>query len=170
MSAKCNQPSFEFQVLGRRSVVGRFDGGKITSDAGGLLLREVEKQTGIVGGLAQCFRDERQENWLEHSVEELVRQRVFALALGYEDLNDHDELREDFLLATLVEKEDSTGESRVQERDLGKPLAGKSTLNRLELYSEREPKDRYKKIAVDGEGVERFLVKMFLESRRRVPD
>ena len=170
MSTKCNQRSFEFQVLGRRSVVGRFDGGKITSDAGGLLLREVEKRTGIVGGLARCFRDERKENWIEHSVEELVRQRVYALALGYEDLNDHDELREDFLLATLVEKEDPTGESRVQERDRGKPLAGKSTLNRLELYSEGEQKDRYKKIAVDGEGVERFLVKMFLESRRRVPD
>ncbi len=170
MSTKCNLRSFEFQVLGRRSVVGRFDGGKITSDGGGLLLREVEKRTGIVGGLAQCFRDERQQNWIEHSVEELVRQRVYALALGYEDLNDHDELREDFLLATLVEKEDPTGESRVQERDRGKPLAGKSTLNRLELYSEGEAKDRYKRIAVDGEGVERFLVRMFLESRRPVPE
>ena len=104
MSTKCNQRSFEFQVLGRRSVVGRFDGGKITSEAGGMLLREVEKRTGIVGGLARCFRDERKENWIEHSVEELVRQRVYALALGYEDLNDHDELREDFLLARWSKK------------------------------------------------------------------
>jgi len=94
-------------------------------------------------------------------VKELVRQRVYALALGYEDLNDHDELREDFLLATLVEKEDPTGESRVQERDRGKRLAGKSTLNRLEFNSEGEPKDHYKEIAVDGEGVEPFLVQCF---------
>lgn len=169
MTPKCNLRNFEFQGLGRRSVVGRFDGGKITSDAGGLLLREVERRTRMMRHFAKCFRDERKENWVEHSVEELVRQRVYGLALGYEDLNDHDELREDFLLATLVEKEDPTGESRVQERDRGKPLAGKSTLNRLELYSEGKPKDRYKKIAVDGEGVGRFWVKMFLESRRRAP-
>ena len=135
-----------------------------------MLLREVERRTGILRQFAGCFRDERRESWIEHSVEELIRQRVYALALGYEDLNDHDELREDFLLATLVEKEDPSGESRQQERDRGKPLAGKSTLNRLELYSEGKQKDRYKKIAVDGEAVERFLVQMFLESRRSVPE
>ena len=151
-------------------MVARFNGWKITSAGGGLLLREVERRTGILRQFAGCFRDERRESCIEHSVEELIRQRVYALALGYEDLNDHDELREDFLLATLVEKEDPSGESRQQERDRGKPLAGKSTLNRLELYSEGKQKDRYKKIAVDGEAVERFLVQMFLESRRAVPE
>ena len=138
---------------------GGFDGGEITSDGGGLLLREVEKRTGVMGGFAACFRDELHPGFIEHSLEELVRQRIYALALGYEDLNDHDDLRGDHLLATLVEKEDPTG----QEQDQGKPLARKSTLNRQELHPGGESTDRYKKIALEEEAVERFLVKMFLE-------
>lgn len=133
-----------------------------------MLLREVEKRTGILSGFADCFRDERDPRWIEHTQEELIRQRVYALALGYEDLNDHDELRTDFLLATIVEKNDPTGQDRRCEEDRGKPLAGKSTLNRLELCPETG-KDKYKKISVDAEAVERFLVDMFVESRRRAP-
>ena len=136
-----------------REVRGGFDGGAITSDGGGLLLREVEKRTGIVERFAACFRDHREAERVEHTVRELVAQRVYGLALGYEDLNDHDELRRDPLLAVLVEKEDPTGESRARERDRGKALAGKSTLNRLELTKAKvEEKERYKKIVMDARG------------------
>ena len=137
MLTQCNQESFQFHPLRKREVRGRFDGGAITSDAGGLLLREVEKRTGIVAQFAACFTDHRDPERLEHTVKELVAQRVYALALGYEDLNDHDQLRGDPLLAVLAEKPDPTGESRVRERDQGKALAGKSTLNRLELTGKR---------------------------------
>ena len=92
MPTQCNQESFEFHPLGRREVRGRFDGGAITSDAGGLLLREVEKRTGIIAQFAACFQDHRDPERIEHTVKELVAQRVYALALGYEDLNDHDQL------------------------------------------------------------------------------
>lgn len=168
LPTECTSPGCQFQSVKGRLVVAQFDGGKITSDGGALLLREVEKRTGIIEQFAGCFRDERDPRLVEHSKEELIRQRVYALALGYEDLNDHDQLREDFLLATIVEKGDPTGQSRQREQDRGKPLAGKSTLNRLELYPEGG-NDRYKKIAVDSEAVERVLVELFLDSRRRVP-
>ncbi|HVB29564.1 MAG TPA: transposase [Terriglobia bacterium] len=93
MFTECNQKSFEFHPLNQRQVVGRFDDGAITTDAGGLLLREVEKRTGIIECFAGCFRDHRAAGQVEHTVRELVAQRVYGLALGYEDLNDHDELR-----------------------------------------------------------------------------
>ena len=93
MSAECNRESFEFHPVGRREVVGRFDGGRISSDAGGLLLRETERLTGIMDQFAACFTDHRDPERIEHTVEELVAQRVYALTLGYEDLNDHDDLR-----------------------------------------------------------------------------
>ena len=117
MSTKRNQPSFSFQALGRRQVVARFDGGKLTSDGGGVLLREVARRTGVIEGLAQCFWDGRDGRFIRHSVEELLAQRVYGLALGYEDLNDHDELRTDELLGVLVERPDPE-----------ETLAGKSTL------------------------------------------
>ena len=109
MPTECNQESFRFHPLAPREVRGRFDGGAITSDAGGLLLREVEKRTGIVAQFAACFRDHRDPARIEHTVKELVAQRVYGLALGYEDLNDHDQLRHDPLLAVLVEKADPSG-------------------------------------------------------------
>ena len=137
MPTECSERSFDFQPLGAREVTARFDGGTITSDAGGLLLREIEVKTGLLADLAQCFDDFRDPELIEHSVEELIKQRVFALALGYEDLIDHDQLRTDPLLATLVGKRDVTGEERVDPRDRGTPLAGKSTLNRLELTPAR---------------------------------
>ncbi len=133
-------------------------------------MREVEKRTGIIERFAGCFRDHRAEEQVEHTVKELVAQRVYALALGYEDLNDHDQLRQDPLLAVLAEKGDPTGESRVRERDRGKALAGKSTLNRLELTKAVvEGKERYKKIVMDQAGVDRLLVDVFLEAHERPP-
>jgi hypothetical protein len=124
MTSECSGKLFEFHPLGAREVRGGFDGGAITSDGGGLLLREVEKRTGIGERSAACFTDHREAERVEHRVRELVAQRVYGLALGYEDLNDHDELRRDPLLAVLAEKEDPTGESRARERDRGKALAG----------------------------------------------
>jgi len=105
--------------------VARFDGGAITSDGGGLLLREVERRTGILRQFAACFTDHRDAEQVEHTVQELVSQRVYGLALGYEDLNDHEELRRVPLLATLVGKTDPTGRDRARRRDLGAALAGK---------------------------------------------
>jgi hypothetical protein len=151
-------------------VRGRFDGGAITTDAGGLLLREVEKRTGIVAQFAACFTDYRDPARVEHTVEELVAQRVYGLALGYEDLNDHEELRHDPLLAVLVEKAERRGEERKRERDAGQALAGKSTLNRLELTAAEVSEDeRYKKIALDTRAVDRMLVEVFLQAHREAP-
>ena len=121
MKTECTQKTFEFQGLGRRSVVAQSNGGDITSDAGALLLREQEHASGVIRRFAACFEDHRDPNRVEHSVLELVAQRVYALALGYEDLNDHDDLRVDPLLATLVEKVDPTGKDRRRKRDRGKP-------------------------------------------------
>lgn len=170
MTTECNPRFFEFHPLPGREVRAGFDGGTITSDAGGLLLREVEKRTKIVERFAACFSDHREAERIEHTVKELVAQRVYALALGYEDLNDHDQLREDPLLAVLVDKEDPTGESRARERDQGKALAGKSTLNRLELTKAViEKKERYKKIVMDQAAVDRLLVEVFVETQEKAP-
>jgi hypothetical protein len=125
METQCTPSQLEFHALGQREVIGKFDGGSITSDAGGLLLRETEKRTGIIQGFAQCFTDLRDQELIEHTVEELVAQRVYGLALGYEDLNDHDELRRDPLLAVLVGKGDPEGNDRVRPQDKGKAMAGK---------------------------------------------
>jgi hypothetical protein len=134
-------------MLGPRQVLADFDGGDISSDGGALLLRETERLTGIIRQFAACFTDHRDPDLIEHSVEELLAQRVYGLALGYEDLNDHDDLRRDPLLATVVGKADPTGETRQRRRDRGKALAGKSTLNRLELTPVgADAGSRYKKI------------------------
>ena len=165
MNTECSGKLFEFHPLGGREVRADFSGGTISSDGGGLLLREVEKRTGIVERFGKCFRDHRDAERIEHRVGELVAQRVYGLALGYEDLNDHDELRRDPLLAVLAGKVDPTGESRKREQDRGKALAGKSTLNRLELTkADVGEQERYKKIALDEGAVDRLLVDVFLES------
>ncbi len=170
MTTQCTQESFQFHALWRRQVRGGFDGGTITSDGGGLLLREVEQRTKIIAQFAKCFADHRNPDRVEHTVGELVAQRVYGLALGYEDLNDHDQLREDPLLAVLTEKEDPTGKSRVRQRDAGKALAGKSTLNRLELTgAEVADQERYKKIVIDMEAVDRMLVQVFLQAHETAP-
>jgi Transposase DDE domain group 1 len=167
MTTDCNPQQLEFQGVGRRTVVAAFDGGTLTSDGGLLLLSEVERRRGILRHFAACFRDQRNPAYVEHSVEELVRQRVLGLALAYEDLNDHEELRADPLLATVVGKADPTGNDRRQEQDRGKPLAGKSTLNRLEWGAVKQ--DRYRKISVDSKAVDRFFVDTFLSAHESVP-
>ena len=153
MRTECKQATFEFHGLFHRKVKARFDGGKITSDAGVLLLREVEQRTGLVAGLTACFRDHRDPRLIEHTVEELLGQRIYGLCLGYEDLNDHDQLRTDPMLAVAVDKADPLGERRRQASDRGKALAGRCTLNRLELTAaEVDEQERYKKIAMDRTG------------------
>lgn len=170
MKTECNLEQLEFHALGRREVIGRFDGGRITSDGGGLLLREVDQRLGLLERLAGCFSDYRNPNAIEHSVAALVAQRVYGLALGYDDLNDHDVLRKDSVLALLVGKQDLTGEARVRDQDRGNPLAASNTLNRLELSTpESAAKDRYKKIAADPDALDRLLVDVFLESHRKPP-
>ena len=170
METECITEQMEFQHLGRRGVIGRFDGGKISSDAGGVLLREVEKRTGTMERLSSCFRDYRNEDRIEHSVESLLKQRVFGIALGYEDLNDHDSLRHDVVMRLLSEKQDPSGRDRLREDDQGKPIAGKSTLNRLELTPENaNEKSRYKKIVADAEKIDELMVAVFIESYPRAP-
>ena len=130
MSAQCTPAQLQFHAFGARQVIGRFDGGQITSDAGGLLLRETDLRLGLLDRLARCFSDYRNPNSVEHTVRSLLGQRVYALALGYENLNDHEELRRDSLLALLVGKTDLKGGDRVRVRGRGCPLAGASTLDR----------------------------------------
>jgi len=167
---ECKTEQYEFHVLGNREVVGHFDGGDITSDAGGLLLREVEQRTGIIRRFAECFQDRRDPRFTEFAVEELVAQRVYGLSLGYEDLNDHDQLRADPALAVVVGKEDVKGEHRRLEQDRGKALAGKSTLNRLELTKAGPfSTDPYKKIGRDDAAIDRFMVDHFLEAHKKPP-
>src|SRR5215469_9435744 len=167
---ECNQDFFRFHPLNQREIRGRFDGGAITSDGGGLLLREVEKRTDIIGQFAGCFTDFRDPELIEHTVAELVGQRVYGLALGYEDLNDHDELRRDPLLAVLAEKKDPTGEDRRRASDQGMALAGKSTLNRLELGAQQKAEqERYKKIILNDAAVDRLLVDIFLQAHPQAP-
>ena len=171
MEAQCIQEQMVFQQLGRRGVIGRFDGGQISSDAGGLLLREVEKHFGILKRFSDCFRDYRNPQRIEHSVETLIGQRVYGIALGYEDLNDHDSLRHDVVMGVLCEKVDPSGHDRARERDRGKAIAGKSTLNRLELTPESaNGKSRYKKIVAEGEKIDDLMVDIYIQSHPRVPE
>ncbi len=158
-------------ATGAARVIGRFDGGKISSDAGGLLLREVERRVGNTEAASErCFRDYRDEDRIEHTVGSLIRQRVYGIALGYEDLNDHDSLRHDVVMGLLSEKRDPSGKDRVREQDQGKAIAGKSTLNRLELTPEdANEKSRYKKIVADGGKIDELMVTVFIESYQSAP-
>jgi hypothetical protein len=159
---ECIQDSFSFAPSFRREVVARFDAGPVSSDGGALLLREVEQKIGLLPRLAACFDDHRDAGRIEHTVEQLIRQRVFALALGYEDLHAHDTLRHDSLLSLL------TGKAEPGTT----PLAGKSTLNRLELTRpQAEARDhRYQKILFDPESADQLLVQLFVESQTTVPE
>lgn len=168
---QCNTLSYSFQPLGSRDVLGVFDGGKVTSDAGGLFLREFEKRFGFVSQFSSCFNDYRDPERVEHTILDLVGQRVFGLCLGYEDLIDHDYLRHDPMLATLVGKTDPLGESRLSPKDRGKALAGKSTLNRLELTPAGAGADsRYKKIVANIADMQRFFVEAYIAQQRQCPD
>ena len=165
---ECRTKRFEFHALSNREVIAHFDGGDISSDAGGLLLREVEQRTGILKRFADCFTDYRKQQWIEHPLQDLLAQRVYALSLGYEDLNDHDHLRSDPALAVIVGKADPKGERRYEKRDRGKALAGKSTLNRLELTkADASAAERYKKIVMNPDSIDRMMVDQFLEAHQR---
>lgn len=170
METECITSSFDFQPLGNREITARFDGGLISSDGGGVLLREVEEQFGFIEKLSHCFTDYRDPEQIEHPLVDLLKQRVFGLCLGYEDLNDHDTLRHDPLLAMMVGKEDPLGATRDYLRDRGKALAGKSTLNRLELSPPRaNEKSRYKKITAQVHKVHEFFVEAFLDQHPAPP-
>jgi hypothetical protein len=173
------QPLGAPQNLGGRDLVWRFDGGDITSDGGALVLKKLEERTGIVRRFAACFTDYRKSDQIEHPLLDLISQRVFGLALGYEDLNDHDELRSDPMLAVALGKEDVKGEQRRRSQDRGKALAGKSTLNRLELTApdyEGSPRQKEsgkletKKIVADPESIDTLLVDLFLDAHHQAPE
>jgi hypothetical protein len=170
METQCNQQTFGFQRVGRRNVIARFDGGRVTSDGGGILLREIEERFRFIERFAACFTDHRDPELIEHSLVDLLKQRLFGLCLGYEDLNDHDWLRHDAMLAVLVGKEDPEGHDRLQQRDRGKALAGKSTLNRLELTPVgSNGTHRYKKIVAHLHQIHDFLVDAFLIQHPSAP-
>lgn len=161
----CYQTKFEFQELGGRRVEADFSGGHLSSDGGSLLLREVDRAHRLCDKLATCFSDFRDRRFVEHELPIMLRQRVLGLALGYEDINDHDKLRLDPLLAAACGREDVLGLERHQQQDLGKPLAGKSTLNRLELGA-HATHARTKKIQAHAEKIEALLLS---EGVRAIP-
>ena len=154
---ECNQSGFGFEACGSREVVARFDGGTISSDGGALLLRQTDRRLNLLPRLAKCFMDGRNADQVEHSVLEMVSQRVYGLALGYEDLSDHEPLRNDPVFGVLAGRE-----------DLDAPLAGKSTLNRMELGAGTS--DRYKKITFWKEAIDELLGQVFLESHHTAPE
>jgi Transposase DDE domain group 1 len=154
---ECNQSSFGFEATGRREIVARFDGGTISSDGGAFLLRQTDKRLNLLARMAVCFLDGRNQDMVEHSILEMLSQRVYGLALGYEDINDHEQLRHDPVFGILA------GREKWED-----PLAGKSTLNRMELGTGIN--DRYKKITFWKEGIDEVLVKVFIESYQKAPD
>jgi hypothetical protein len=153
---ECNQSSFGFEANGSREIVARFDGGTISSDGGAFLLRQTDRRLNLVPRLAECFLDGRNQIQVEHSVLEMLSQRIYGLALGYEDINDHEQLRRDPVFGILAGRD-----------ELEKPLAGKSTLNRMELGS--GVPDRYKKITFWKESMDELMVKVFVESYEKAP-
>ena len=171
MATQCTSDAFPLAGLGRRHVVAKFDGGRLSSDGGAVLLRAANQAFQVTGRLAACFIDHRNPARVEHSLESLLGQRVFALALGYEDINDHDRLRDDSLLALALDGPDLTGQSRRRERDRGHALAGSSTLNRLELGTLLEAdEDRYKKVVASTEQIDDLLVDLFLDMHETLPE
>jgi len=152
---ECTQSVFEFAQQGRRQVEARFDGGTISSDGGAPLLREVDKRMKLLARFGECCLDGRSPAQVEHSVQAMVAQRVYGLALGYEDVNDHEQLRTDAVMQMLAGQEP------------GQTLAGKSTLNRLELGTGQP--DRYKKITYWKDGVDELLVRVFPEAHAAAP-
>jgi hypothetical protein len=152
----CNDQPLLFQELGSRKVVADFSGGTLSSDGGVLLLGEADQKLGLSRALAQCFADGRDQRFVDHAVQELLAQRIYGLALGYEDLNDHQRLRLDPLLATACNKSDPLGQDRFFAHHRGVALAGASTLNRLELSSNR--RTRAHKLPHDARKIEAVLL------------
>jgi hypothetical protein len=161
MPTECSRDLFGYEVVEGREVVAAFDGGEVTSDAGALLLGATDRAIGLVGRFAACFLDDRAPTQVEHTVQAMVAQRMFGIALGYEDLIDHDQLRHDPVLATLSGKLEA-------KRQNCAPLAGKSTLNRLE-HAPLVP-SRYHKIGHDAAAIERLFVDLFLEAHKTPPE
>jgi hypothetical protein len=161
MPTQCSRDLFGYEVVEGRQVVAAFDGGEVTSDAGALLLGATDRAIGLVARFAACFADGRAQAQVEHSNATMVAQRVFGIALGYEDLIDHDQLRHDPVLATLAGK-------LVARRKGCAPLAGKSTLNRLE-HAPSEP-SRYHKIGHDPAAIEDLFVALFLQADKTPPE
>jgi hypothetical protein len=153
---ECTQQSFGFEGHFSRQVTADFDGGQQTSDGGGLLLRETDRRLNLLSRFAGCFLDGRDPERIDHTVDEMVSQRTYGMALGYEDLNDHEQLRHDPLLAILAGRNDPES-----------ALAGKSTLNRLELSTAKP--DRYKKILCNEEAIDRLMVDVLIESHSKAP-
>ncbi len=163
MSRQSDTKQLHFQGLGPRKVVADFDGGTLTSDAGGLVLREIDLAFGIIDDFSECFTDYSKQEAIEHPLRQLVAQRVLGICLGYEDLNDHEQLRYDPAIAALCGRVDVEGCDREREEDKGKALAGKSTLGRFESAGEDVgPESRYKKVSYDRSRGERFFVDHFL--------
>jgi hypothetical protein len=160
MPTECSAELFGFARVEGRSVVAAFDGGKITSDAGTLLLGASDRAIGLIGRFAGCFTDRRSPELVEHTVTTMVGQRIFGIALGYEDVLDHDELRHDPMMAVLA------GKLAARRKNCA-PVAGKSTLNRLEL-GKPEPTP-YHKIGHDPQAIEALLVDLFLDAHARPP-
>jgi len=161
MPTECSQDSLDFASLGGRKVTAAFDGGAMTSNAGALLLRETDRAIGLSRQAAACFSDGRRQDRIEHGVETLIAQRIHGIALGYEDLNDHDELRHDPVLGLL------SGKLEARRGDCA-ALAGKSTLNRLE-HAPRSGEDRYRKLSVDEGAMKKLFVSLFLDSHAAPP-
>src|SRR5271169_1394940 len=157
-STDCKEQPLLFQDLGGRQVAADFSGGTLSSDGGVLLLRQVDAHLGLTHSLAQCFTDARQQVYVDHSVPQLLAQRLYGLALGYEDLNDHARLRLDPLLATACNKPDPLGAERFNPAHRGVALAGASTLNRLELSNNKST--RAHKLAHDPVQMETCLLEM----------
>jgi len=153
---ECIQSDFRFKACGKREIVAKFDGGTISSDGGALLLRQTDQRLNLLSRLANCFLDGRNQEQVEHSIAEMLSQRIYGLALGYEDINDHEQLRQDPVFGILAGRE-----------ELERPLAGKSTLNRMELGTGIN--SRYKKITFWKEAVDELLVQVFIESQAQVP-
>jgi len=169
MQTQCNTNRMEFHPHNKRHVLADFDGGKITSDAGAALLREAEMRLGAIDAFSGSFTDHRDQRYVEHSVKDLVAQRVMGLCLGYEDINDHEQLRRDPALALAVGKADIEGNDRARQRDRGGALAGKSTLNRQELAGDSASTDRYKRIELDMEKASDVFVELFLRMNKKAP-
>lgn len=161
MPTECSPGRFDFGSVEGRRVEAAFDGGQVTSDAGALLLGATDKAVGVIERLAACFSDDRRADLVEHSLPTLIGQRVVAIALGYEDLIDHDELRFDPVLAAVA------GKLEAKRADCA-PLAGKSTLNRLE-HAPKGASTRYHRIGHDGAAIERLFVDLFLEAHAAPP-
>ena len=162
MQTQCTPEQFEFEAVEKRAVVSAFDGGHVTSDAGVLLLSRLDQSIGLVDRFAQCFRDTRFAPLVEHTVKRQVGQRVLGLALGYEDLNDHDELRHDPVLGVALDRLEA------RRKDCA-ALAGKSTRNRLEL-STPGASSRYRRISHEAASIEHLFVELFLDAYAKAPE